>query len=64
VEDGWHRRQRQANQRPVGVDEQASWGYSPHHGWVYGYSYEVLVSATPGGLIFPLLALCRYRKPQ
>jgi hypothetical protein len=39
-----------------GADREAAWGYSEHHGWVYGYSYEVVVSAVPGTLVFPLLA--------
>lgn len=38
------------------VDDQAGWSYSKHDGWVWGYSYEVLVSATPGHVIMPLLA--------
>lgn len=52
----WHKRDRQAGKRPCGVDTQAAWGYSEHHGWVYGYSYEVVVSATPGTTVFPLFA--------
>lgn len=39
---------------PRGADPEASWGYSAHHGWVYGYGYEVLVSASPGNVVYPL----------
>jgi hypothetical protein len=39
-----------------GVDYQAGWGKSAHDGWVWGYSYEVVVSAGKNGLILPLLA--------
>jgi len=39
-----------------GLDQQAAWGYSPHDGWVWGYSYEVVVSAGPKGVVIPLLA--------
>ncbi len=52
----WHRRGGKRCRRTPGVDPQADWGYSKHHGWVYGYSFEVLVSATKGSLVFPLLA--------
>jgi hypothetical protein len=41
---------------PRGCDHDAAWGYSEHDGWVYGYSYEVVVTATKGSLVFPLLA--------
>lgn len=39
-----------------GTDRQAAWGRSTHDGWVFGYSYEVLVTAPKKGLVFPLLA--------
>lgn len=52
----WHQRDRKAGHKPRGADGEAAWGYSEHHGWVYGYSFEVVVSATPGTIIFPLLA--------
>jgi hypothetical protein len=52
----WHRGQRRAGRRPRGLDDQAAWGYGPHDGWVWGYSYEVVVCATKNGLVFPLLA--------
>ena len=39
-----------------GVDQEAGWGKSAHDGWVYGYSYEVVVSAGKKGLVMPLLA--------
>jgi hypothetical protein len=52
----WHKQDRQANKIPAGVDRDCTWGYSEHDDWVYGYSYEVVVSATPGTTVFPLLA--------
>jgi hypothetical protein len=38
------------------TDDQAGWGKSAHDGWVWGYSYEVVVCAGHHGLILPLLA--------
>jgi hypothetical protein len=52
----WHQQDRQAGRLPTGVDGESTWGYSEHDGWVQGYSYEVVVTATPGSLVFPLLA--------
>jgi hypothetical protein len=55
----WHKRDRQANRIPKGlhgVDRESTWGYSQHDGWVQGYSFEVVVCATAGGTVFPLLA--------
>jgi hypothetical protein len=40
----------------AGADRDAEWGYSEHHGWVYGYSFEVVVSSNPNTMVFPLLA--------
>jgi hypothetical protein len=54
--DPWHQSDRRAGKMRPGIDPDATWGYSEHHGWVYGYSFEVAVSATPGSVIFPLLA--------
>ena len=52
----WHKRDRNKGKKPRGVDVEAAWGYSKHDGWVYGYSYEVVVSSTPKSQVFPLLA--------
>ena len=52
----WHRRRGRPVKPARGVDRQAGWGYSDHHGWVWGYSFETVVTATPGGQVFPLLA--------
>jgi hypothetical protein len=52
----WHKRDRQRGKVPRGVDQDSTWGYSEHDGWVHGYSYEVVVSAKKGTLVFPLLA--------
>ncbi len=51
----WPKAARQEGRRPRGVDGEAAWGYSGYRGWVYGYSYEVVVSATKGSVVCPLL---------
>lgn len=52
----WSKKARAEGRRPRNVDGEASWTYSAHHGWVYGYSYEVVVSAGKNGVVAPLLA--------
>ena len=52
----WHKRDRQRNKLPAGVDRDSTWGYSEHDGWVQGFSYEVVVTATKGTVVFPLVA--------
>ena len=55
----WNRKDRKANRVPdhlCGVDRDSQWGYSSHHGWVQGYSYEVIVTAPKNGTVWPLLA--------
>jgi hypothetical protein len=52
----WHKQDREAGQVPAGVDVDSHWGYSEHDGWVQGYSFQVVVTATPDSLVFPLLA--------
>jgi hypothetical protein len=52
----WHKQDRQAGRIPAGVDTDSTWGYSEHDQWVQGYSYEVVVTATPRTVVFPLLA--------
>jgi hypothetical protein len=55
----WHQRDRQADRILKGlhgVDQESTWGYSQHDGWVQGYSFEVVVCATVGSTVFPLLA--------
>jgi hypothetical protein len=54
--DVWHKSDKIAGKKPAGVDAEAAWGYSEHHGWVYGYSYEVVVSSMADRTVFPLLA--------
>jgi hypothetical protein len=39
-----------------GVDRQANWGFSPYHGWTYGYSYEIMTTADKGSVHLPLAA--------
>lgn len=52
----WHKRDRERGKVPAGVDRDSTWSYSKHDGWVQGFSYEVVVSATKHTLVFPLLA--------
>jgi len=55
----WHARNRKQNRIPQGlhgVDQDSEWGCSQHDGWVQGYSFEVVVSATKDATVFPLLA--------
>jgi hypothetical protein len=55
----WHKSDRQKNRIPRrlrGVDRDSTWGCSKHDGWVQGYSFEVVVSATKESTVFPLLA--------
>jgi hypothetical protein len=52
----WHKHEKKRGKIPRGVDREAAWGYSEHHGWVYGYSFEVVVSSTRERIVFPLLA--------
>ncbi len=55
----WHKSDRKKNRIPQGlhgVDRDSDWGCSNHDGWVQGYSFEVVVSATRNKTVFPLLA--------
>jgi hypothetical protein len=55
----WHKKNREAGRIPKGlhgVDTESTWGHSQYHGWVQGYSYEVVVTATANGTVWPLLA--------
>lgn len=55
----WHKSDRRADRIPKGlhgVDTESTWGYTEYHGWVQGYSYEVVVTATANGTVWPLLA--------
>ena len=55
----WHKKDRQLGRIPKGlhgVDAESTWGYSDYHGWVQGYSYEVVVTAPATGTVWPLLA--------
>ena len=55
----WHKRDRQIGRIPKGlhgVDQDSTWACSQHDGWVQGYSFEVLVTATAGSTVYPLLA--------
>jgi hypothetical protein len=46
-----HRRRRRR-----GVDLEAGWARNEHQGWVWGYGYEVVVSSSKSGVVWPLLA--------
>jgi hypothetical protein len=58
----WHVSSRNRGVVPAGLhglDQEAAWGHSDYHDWVYGYSFEVVVTAPPansGAASFPLLA--------
>ena len=55
----WHASDRKQDRIPKGlhgVDQDSDWGRSQHDGWVQGYSFEVVVSATKNATVFPLLA--------
>jgi len=52
----WHQRQRRAGVYPRGIDRDSTWSYSEYHGWIQGYGYEVVISASHRGICFPLLA--------
>lgn len=38
------------------VDGDTTWGISTYDGWIRGYSFEVVVTASAGGVVWPLLA--------
>ncbi|MCY2974283.1 MAG: transposase [Planctomycetota bacterium] len=55
----WWKGDRLKNRIPKklrGVDQDSQWGFSSHHGWVQGYSFEVVVSCGKNGVVFPLVA--------
>jgi len=51
-----HRRTGRRARRRRGTDDEADWGRSTYHGWVYGYSFEVVVTAPAHGPVVPVLA--------
>jgi Transposase DDE domain len=52
----WNAPDRRRGRVPRGVDTDTTWGYSDHDGWVQGYAYEVVVTATRHGVVWPLAA--------
>lgn len=52
----WSSRDRRRGHVPRGVDRDTTWGYSKHHKWVQGYSFETVVTADGNGVNWPLLA--------
>jgi len=55
----WHKKDRRVGRIPPGlrgVDQESAWGYSEYDGWVQGYSLELVVTATQGSTVLPLLA--------
>ena len=52
----WWKTDRNKNRIPLpGIDRESRWGFSKHHGWVQGYSFEVVVSCGKNGVVWPLL---------
>jgi len=51
----WHQRQRKAGFCPRGIDRGSTWTFSEYHGWIQGYGYEVVLTASYRGVPFPLL---------
>lgn len=55
----WHKKDRKLGKIPEGlrnVDVESEWGFSGYRGWVQGYSWHLVCSASPGHLPIPLLA--------
>ena len=55
----WHKKDRERGVVPAGlrnVDRDSDWGCSAYRGWVQGYSWHLVCSATRGHLPIPLLA--------
>lgn len=52
----WDSCDRRRGHIPRGVDEDTTWGYSQHDGWVQGYAFEVVVTAPAHGVVWPILA--------
>ena len=51
----WHKKQREAGLVPhTGIDTEAAWTKSGHHGWVYGWALHLV--ATAGPVWIPLAA--------
>ncbi len=53
---GWHVWQQKKREHLPGTDTAAAWGRSSHDGWLWSYSYEVVVCARANQVVFPLLA--------
>lgn len=53
----WWKSDRQKKRLPLpGIDQDSQFGFSSHHGWVQGYSFEVVVSCGKNRVVWPLLA--------
>ena len=52
----WNKKHVAENRIPKGADLDATWTRSSFHGWVLGYSFEVVVTADRKGTIWPILA--------
>jgi hypothetical protein len=52
----WGQHDRDRGRLRPGVDPEASWTYSQHHGWIQGYAYEALVTAGKHGVLWPIPA--------
>lgn len=54
----WRPGDRRRKHLPRRVDPDTTWSYSKHDGWVQGYSFETVVTATRNGVCWPLSASC------
>ena len=52
----WNKKHLKRKSVRKGADLDATWTYSKYHGWILGYSYEVIVTADKHGTVWPLLA--------
>jgi hypothetical protein len=52
----WANAQKVKGRLPAGADIESAWTFSPYHGWVLGYGYEVVVTAQRQGIVWPILA--------
>jgi hypothetical protein len=52
----WNASERKKGKVPRGVDVDTTWGFCTHDGWVQGYAFEVVVTASAHGAVWPLVA--------
>lgn len=49
-------RKSRSRRRQHRVDHEATWTWSGYHGWVYGYSFEVVLTSTKSTVNWPMMA--------